>query len=70
MVYGSGGGGSGGNLLILANCIVGATAATLESTNCDISGGSGGAGNGTGKNGGAGSVGYKKVIELYEYNVY
>jgi len=60
-----GGGGAGGIILILANRVIGGTAPNVQSTNCDVSGGSGGSGY---SNGGAGADGYKKVVELYEYN--
>ena len=67
---GGGGGGAGGCILILANRIVGETAANVQANMCDVGGGTGGAGAIGGKAGGAGADGVKRVIEIYDYNVY
>lgn len=65
---GGGGGGAGGVIVILANRIIGDTAANVESSRCNVTGGGGGSSlYGAGGNGAAG---YKRAIELSEFNVY
>jgi hypothetical protein len=67
---GGGGGGAGGVICVIANRIVGGTAANIESARCDVSCGAGGTGGISSGDGGAGAAGYKRVIELYDYNKY
>ncbi|MBU2487946.1 MAG: hypothetical protein KKA60_01000 [Proteobacteria bacterium] len=69
---GGGGGGAGGTIVIVAHRILGDTAANIESSCCNVSGGTGGseAVPGSQGGGGAGAAGVKRVVELYSYNVY
>ncbi len=68
---GGAGGGAGGVAVIAANQIVGDTAANVEANMVDVSGGAGSTcDEGAGGTGGNGADGYKRVIELHEYNVF
>ena len=67
--YGGGGGGAGGTLVVLANHVIGETPENVETNMCNVSGGTGAVVSSSG-NGGNGAAGYKRVIQLYQYNVY
>jgi hypothetical protein len=59
-----GGGGSGGTVVIIANHIKGYSASDIQTTNVEVYGGA------ATTYGAAGAAGYKKVVEMYEHNVY
>jgi len=68
---GGGGGGGGGTIIVLADRITGPHSHSyIQGTLCDVSAGAAGSGGGGGGNGGAGAAGYKRVIELYSYNIF